>query len=297
VRKGGAPIPLTPGGLTPGASPGSPGSPGIERLSFNQITADRASLAEAVEACARHGVPYIAVWRHKLAEAGLDRAVRLVRDAGLRVSSVCRGGMFPATSHAEREARIEDNRRAVDEAAALGAEVLVLVCGAAPPPERDIAAARRMVADGIARLVPYATERGVRLGIEPMHPAFAAERSCITTLREARCLAERFDAATVGLVADVYHIWWDPDLYEELARAAGRIVGFHVSDWLVPVQDVLMNRGVMGDGVIALRRIREAVDHAGYAGPIEVEIFNEAVWDTPLDVVLPLVKERYLAWV
>jgi len=297
VRKGGAPIPLTPGGLTPGASPGSPGSPGIERLSFNQITADRASLAEAVEACARHGVPYIAVWRHKLAEAGLDRAVRLVRDAGLRVSSVCRGGMFPATSHAEREARIEDNRRAVDEAAALGAEVLVLVCGAAPPPERDIAAARRMVADGIARLVPYATERGVRLGIEPMHPAFAAERSCITTLREARCLVERFDAATVGLVADVYHIWWDPDLYEELARAAGRIVGFHVSDWLVPVQDVLMNRGVMGDGVIALRRIREAVDHAGYAGPIEVEIFNEAVWDTPLDVVLPLVKERYLAWV
>ncbi len=273
------------------------GSPGIGRLSLNQITAERASLAEAVDACARHGVPYIAVWRHKLAETGLDRAVRLVRDAGLRVSSVCRGGMFPAPSHAEREARIEDNQRAVDEAAALGAEILVLVCGAAPPPERDIAAARRMVADGIARLVPYATERGVRLGIEPMHPAFAAERSCITTLREARCLAERFDSATVGLVADVYHIWWDPDLHEELARAAGRIVGFHVSDWLVPVQDVLMNRGVMGDGVIALRRIREAVDHAGYTGPIEVEIFNEAVWGTPLDTLLPLVKERYLACV
>ena len=272
-------------------------SPGIARLSLNQITTERASLAEAVEACARHGVPYIAVWRHKVAETGLDRAVRLVRDAGLRVSSVCRGGMFPAPSHAEREARIEDNRRAVDEAAALGAEILVLVCGAASPPERDIAAARRMVADGIARLVPYATERGVRLGIEPMHPAFAAERSCITTLREARCLAERFDSATVGLVADVYHIWWDPDLYEELARAAGRIVGFHVSDWLVPVHDVLMNRGVMGDGVIALRRIREAVDHAGYAGPIEVEIFNEAVWGTPLDALLPLVKERYLACV
>ena len=137
------------------------GSPGISRLSFNQITAGRASLADAVDACARHGVPYIAVWRHKLAETGLERAVRLVRDAGLRVSSVCRGGMFPAASPAEREARIEDNRRAVDEAAALGAEVLVLVCGAAPPPGRDIAAARRMVADGIARLVPRSEERRV----------------------------------------------------------------------------------------------------------------------------------------
>src|SRR6266576_355454 len=171
-------------------------------------------------------------------------------------------------------------------------------CGAAPPPGRDIAAARRMVADGLARLAPYAAERGVRLGIEPMHPAFAAERSCITTLREARCLAECFDPATVGSVADVYHIWWDPDLYEELGRAAGRLVAFHVSDWLVPVQDVLMNRGMMGDGVIELRRIREAVERAGYGGgPIEVEIFNEAVWSTPLDALLPLVKERYLACV
>jgi sugar phosphate isomerase/epimerase len=152
-----------------------------------------------------------------------------------------------------------------------------------------------MVADGIAALAPYARERGVRLGIEPMHPAFAAERSCITTLREARCLAERFEPTTVGLVADVYHIWWDPDLYEELARASGRLLGFHVSDWLVPVANVLMNRGMMGDGVIELRRIREAVERAGYAGPIEVEIFNEAVWSMPLDTLLPLVKERFLA--
>ena len=278
-----------PGGLTPGP-------PAIARLSFNQITAERASLAEAVDACARHGVPYIAVWRNKLAETGLDRAVRLVRDAGLRVSSVCRGGMFPAASPAEREARIEDNRRAVDEAAALGAEVLVLVCGAAP--DRDIAAARRMVADGITELVPYAQKRGVRLGIEPLHPAFAAERSCITTLREARCLAERFDPATVGIVADVYHIWWDPEVFDEIARAASRLVGFHVSDWLVPVHNVLMNRGVMGDGVIELRALRAAVEQAGYAArPIEVEIMNETVWNMPLDTLLPLIKERYLACV
>ena len=267
--------------------------PAIDRLSFNQITAERASLAEVVEACVRHGVPAVAVWRHKLAETGLERAGRLVRDAGLRVSSVCRGGMFPAATREERNARIEDNRRAVDEAAALGAGLLVLVCGAAP--DKDIAAARRMVADGIAALAPYARERGVRLGIEPMHPAFAAERSCITTLREARCLAERFEPATVGIVADVYHIWWDPDVYEELARASGRLLGFHVSDWLVPVENVLMNRGMMGDGVIELRAIRTAVERAGYAGPIEVEIFNAAVWSMPLDALLPLVKERFLS--
>ena len=267
----------------------------ITRLSLNQITTEHASLGETVDACARHGVPYVAVWRHKLAETGVERAVRLIHDAGIRVSSLCRGGMFPALTAAERAARIEDNRRAVDEAAALGAEVLVLVCG--PAPDRDIAAARRMVADGIAALVPYAAERHVRLGIEPLHPAFAAERSCITTLHEARALATKFDAATVGIVADVYHIWWDPALYDELAGATGRLVGFHVSDWLVPVRDILMNRGLMGDGVIELRRIREAVERAGYLGAIEVEIFNQAVWNTPLDTLLPLIKERYLACV
>jgi sugar phosphate isomerase/epimerase len=265
----------------------------VARLSLNQITTERASLGDAVEACARHGVPYVALWRHKLAETGVDRAARLVRDAGVRVSSVCRGGMFPAATVAERAARIDDNRRAVDDAATLGADVLVLVCG--PAPDKDIAAARRMVADGIAELAPYARERGVRLGIEPLHPAFAAERSCITTLREARCLAERFDPTTVGVVADVYHIWWDPEVFDEIARAAGRLVGFHVSDWLVPVHDVLMNRGMMGDGVIELRPIRTAVERAGYAeGPIEVEIMNEAVWNTPLDTLVPLMKERYL---
>ena len=274
---------------------GETASPGISRLSFNQITAGRATLKEVVEACARHGVPYVAVWRHKLAQVGVKAAACLLRDAGVRVSSVCRGGMFPASTREERAARIEENRRAVDEAAELGAGVLVLVCGAAP--DRDIAAARRMVADGIAELVPYARERGVRLGIEPMHPGFAAERSCITTLREARRLAEQLDLSSVGVVADVYHIWWDPELYDQLARAAGRLVGFHVSDWLVPVHDVLMNRGLMGDGVIELCRIRAAVERAGYAGPIEVEIFNQAVWDTPLESLLPLLKERYLSCV
>jgi sugar phosphate isomerase/epimerase len=261
-------------------------------LSFNQATAERASLAEVVDACAREGVPYISIWRHKLAVIGVDAAARLVRDAGLRVSSLCRGGMFPAPSAAERAARIEDNHRAIDEAAAIDAEVLVLVCGAAP--DRDIAGAREMVADGIAAIAPYARERGVRLGIEPLHPAFAAERSCITTLREARLLAERI-GADVGVVVDVYHVWWDPERTAEIARRGPRLVGYHQNDWLVPAQNVLMNRGMMGDGVIELRRIRGEVERAGYHGPIEVEIFNERIWATPLDELVRLTKERFVA--
>jgi sugar phosphate isomerase/epimerase len=262
-----------------------------DRLSFNQATAERASLPAVVEACARGGISFISIWRHKLAETGVERAARLIGDAGLRVSSLCRGGMFPALGAAERAARIDDNRRAIDEAAAIGAEVLVLVCGAAA--DRDIAAAREMVADGIAAIAPYAAECGVRLGIEPLHPAFAAERSCITTLREARLLAERLGPA-VGVVVDVYHVWWDPERAEEIARLGDRIVGYHVNDWLVPATNVLMNRGMMGDGVIELRRIRGEVERAGYGGPIEVEIFNERIWEMPLDELVRLTRERFV---
>jgi sugar phosphate isomerase/epimerase len=262
-----------------------------DRLSFNQITADRAGLEDVAASCARHGVRHIGVWRHKLAETGLETASRIIRDAGLSVSSVCRGGMFPAATRVDRETRIDDSRRAIDEAAALGAPVLVLVCG--PAPDRDIDAARRMVEEGIAAIVPHAAACRVRLGVEPLHPAFAAERSCITTLREARILAQRFDADTVGVIADVYHIWWDPELYDELARTGDRLVGFHVSDWLVPSTNVLMNRGMMGDGVIELRRIREAVERVGYRGPVEVEIFNERIWSAPVDEIVATTRARF----
>jgi sugar phosphate isomerase/epimerase len=261
-------------------------------LSFNQATAERASLREVVESCARHEVPYVSVWRHKIAETGVEAAAKLIRDAGLKVSSVCRGGMFPALTAAEREAKIDDNLRAIDDAATLGAEVLVLVCGAAP--DRDIAAARAMVADGIAAIAPYARERGVRLGIEPLHPAFAAERSCITTMKEARAISEQFDAANVGVVVDVYHVWWDPDRAQEIAALGDRIAGYHVNDWLVPVKNVLMNRGMMGDGVIELRRIRGEIERAGYRGPIEVEIFNETIWEQPVDELVRQTRERFV---
>jgi sugar phosphate isomerase/epimerase len=266
-----------------------------KRLSLNQITTERYNLVDVVEACARRQIPSVAIWRHKIAETGLRESRRHVRDAGLHVSSVCRGGMFPAPTEVERQARLDDNRRAIDEAAELGADVLVLVCG--PAPDRDIEGARSMVADGISKLVTYAQDRGVRLGIEPLHPMFAGDRSVIVTLAEATDLAMKFDSAVVGVVVDVYHVWWDPQLYTEIDRAKGRIFGFHVSDWPVPLPDTLMGRGMMGDGVIELRRIRSAVDRAGFSGPIEVEIFNHDIWKMDVDSVLELMRQRYLQFV
>jgi sugar phosphate isomerase/epimerase len=264
----------------------------VRRLSFNQATAEKSTLREVIESCARHDVPSISIWRHKLAELGVAEAAKLVRDAGIAVSSVCRGGMFPAPTEGARQERIDDNLRAIDEAAAVGAEVLVLVCG--PSSDRDITEARAQVAEGIAAIAPHAAASGVRLGIEPLHPAFAGDRSCITTLREARLLSERFDSATVGVVVDVYHVWWDPERDAEIALLGDRIAGYHVNDWLVPARDVLLGRGMMGDGVIELRAIRTAVEKAGYRGPIEVEIFNEAIWARPLDDVMELTKTRFV---
>jgi sugar phosphate isomerase/epimerase len=215
----------------------------------------------------------------------------MIRDSGLRVSSLCRGGFFPAATRSERLERIDDNRRAIDQAAELGASCVVLVCG--PAPDRDIDGARTMVAEGIAAIVPHARDRGVRLGIEPLHPMFAADRSVIVTLAEALDLASQFDPANVGIVVDVFHVWWDPRLYAELRRAAGRIHGFHISDWAVPLPGVVTGRSMMGDGVIELRRIRNAVDDTGYHGPIEVEIMNEQIWAQPIDQTFEQMVRRY----
>ena len=198
------------------------------RLSFNQITANHLSLAAAVEACAAAGIGWFGPWRHKLVA---DAAAR-IRESGLRVSSLCRGGFFPADGDAGQAERAQDNRIAVEQAAELGTDVLVLVCG--PAPDGDLESARRQVLEGIEALLPHAAEHGVRLGIEPLHPMMIAERSVVVTLAQALDLAERFDPATVGVVIDAYHVWWDPELERQIARAAGRILGYHVSDWLSP---------------------------------------------------------------
>lgn len=267
----------------------------LTRLSLNQMTTEQWNVQQAVDGCARHGIPFIGLWRHKVAETGLAESARIVRDAGVKVSSLCRGGMFPAATKAEREARIDDNRRAVDEAAELGTDTLVLVCG--PAPDRDLRAARQMVRDGIEAVLPYAQERGVKLGIEPLHPMFAGDRSVIVSLAQALDIAEQFAPDEVGVIVDVYHVWWDPAVEKEIARSAGRILGFHVNDWLVPTPDMLYGRGMMGDGVIEIRRYREAVEQAGYAGPIEVEIFSRTFAAMDGDAVLEQMCQRYLAHV
>ncbi|WP_066192193.1 MULTISPECIES: sugar phosphate isomerase/epimerase family protein [Gracilibacillus] len=263
-----------------------------DRLSLNQITTDQWNLEQAVDGCLRHEIPWISVWRHKIEEIGLKQAKKLIQDAGLSVSSICRGGMFPAATAKERGERLDDNKRAIEEAAELGTDTLVLVCG--PSAGRDIATARLQVAEGIDHLVPYAKDYGVKLAIEPLHPMFAADRSVINTLNQASNIAERYQPSEVGVIVDVYHVWWDPQLYQEMDRAKGRILGFHVSDWKVPMPDMFKGRAMMGDGVIEINRMRQAVEQAGYHGPIEVEIINQSLWDRPGDEVLAEVKQRFL---
>jgi sugar phosphate isomerase/epimerase len=262
----------------------------LDRLSLNQITTQRWDLQQAVDGCVRNEVPWIGVWREKIHEFGAEHSARLIRDAGLKVSSVCRGGFFPAPTEGERKARIDESRRAIEEAALLGASTLVLVCG--PPFDKDLAGARAMVAEGIAALVPDAAAHKVKLGIEPLHPMMLGQRSVICTLAEANALAGQFHAEHVGVVVDVFHVWWDPTLYSEIARAAGRILGFHISDWVEPLPDIIYGRAMPGDGLIDLRRIHQAVFEAGYRGPIEVEILNTAIWERPGDEVLREMKER-----
>ncbi len=255
-------------------------------MSFNQMTADQLPLAEAAALCADAGIRWFAPWRHKVAEVGAAEARRILDGHGLRVSSLCRGGFVLAAGEAE------DNRRAVEEAATLGTDVLVLVCG--PPEGADVDGARARIADGIERLLPFAADHGVRLAIEPLHPMMISERSAIVTLGEAVDLAERFDAHRVGVVVDAYHVWWDPRLYEEIARAGRRILGYHVADWLVPTTDRLQGRGMMGDGVIELKRIRAAVEDAGYDGPIEVEVINREAWARPGDELVAEACDAFL---
>jgi sugar phosphate isomerase/epimerase len=269
---------------------------GLDRLSLNQATVKHLSLAEAAALCVRHDIPAIGLWRDRVAEAGLDQAAALVRHAGLHVSSLCRGGFFTQADADGRAAARADNRAALAEAAELGADALVLVCGGLVPGRRDLGLARRMVADAIGGLVPEAQRLGVRLGIEALHPMFCADRSVIASLGEAVDLALGFPADAVGVVVDTYHVWWDARVAAEIARAAGRIVSYQVCDWVLPwPADVLLGRGHLGDGVIDFGPISAAVAAAGYDGYVEVEIFNADVWAAPPDRTAAVVRDRFAA--
>ncbi|MCA9838404.1 MAG: sugar phosphate isomerase/epimerase [Trueperaceae bacterium] len=272
--------------------------PDINRLSLNQYTTFNWTVKEALEGCARAHLDYACLWRDKILAQGVEESARIAKELGIKISSLCRGGMFPAATREERQKRIDDNLRAIDECATLETDTLVFVCGGLH--SKDLDGARQMVYDGLAAITPYAQERGVKLGIEPLHPMYAADRNVIVTLGQANDFALRLNKefsqyeTPVGVVIDVFHVWWDPTVYDEIKRAEGHIFGFHVCDWITPLPDTLKGRGMMGDGWIEIRRLREAVEEAGYTGPIECEIFNQELWDRNGDEVLELMKERYL---
>jgi sugar phosphate isomerase/epimerase len=273
---------------------------GLRWLSLNWATVrQKWDMAQAIEGCARHGIPAIAPWREPVQALGVKETARRLGDAGLKVTGYCRGGMFTAADAAGRRAAIEDNCRAIDEAAALGAECLILVAGGLPAGSKDLEGTRAQVRDGIAAILPHARAAGVPLAIEPLHPMQAADRCIVNTLKYSNDLCDALDpsnAGGLGVAVDVYHVWWDPELAEQIARAgaAGRILGFHVCDWRLPTRDLVFDRAMMGDGAIDIRKIRAMVEAAGYAGFIEAEIFSkDDWWQRDPDEVLRIVAERY----
>lgn len=261
------------------------------RLSINQRSVPSLSIPALIAACERHGYCNVGLWREPVAETGSAAVARLVASAGVRVTSLCRGGWFLAPDAAARRERADDNRRAVDEAAEIGADCLALVCG--PALGKDLAAARREVADAIAVLAEYAREIGVPLALEPMHPLYCADRSVVVTLAQATAIA-RGAGPGVGVLLDSYHLWWDPDLEAALADASDLVEGLQLADWLAPPPHHLNGRGMLGEGTIDLRRFCQRVEElTAYRGPIEVEIFNEELWAADPDIVLARIAASF----
>lgn len=250
-------------------------------------------LEVAVREYADAGVAAITVWREHLEPAGANESAKVLNDSGLAVASLCRGGFFPSTSAAERARAIDSNREAIDEAKAIGAPLVVLVCGAAPDQPLDVS--RGQIADGIAAVLPHAIDAGVRLAVEPLHPMYADTRSAINTLAQANDLVEQLGSPNVGVAVDVYHTWWDPHLAAEIQRAGDSIFAFHVCDWRVPTRDMLNDRALMGEGCIPIRQIRTWVEATGFDGVVEVELFSEEYWERNQTVFLEQIVRAYQA--
>jgi len=273
----------------------------LDLCSINTATlGNREKISTVIDAAARHGYGAICPWRRDLQDENVAAIARQIRDARLTVSGYCRSTYFPARTRQELEANIADNIKAVTDAATLGAACFVLVVGSLPEGSRDLTAARAQVDDGVLRLLEHAKKVGIRLALEPLHPMYAGDRSCLNTLQQALDLAEKIEPGSpsppsLGVAVDVYHVWWDPDLAREITRAgkANRLFGYHVCDWLVPTRDLLTDRGMMGDGVIDLRMIRALMESANYNGPVEVEIFSSLDWwKRPMNDVLAICSER-----
>lgn len=270
----------------------------LSRFSINQMTVKQLSLPELVAACGELGIGNVGLWREPVQSYGVEETAKLVRDAGLTVTTLCRGGFLTAIDPDERAAALADNRRAVDEAATLGTDTLVLVSGGLPAGSKDLRGARERIADALTVLGPYAEEHGVKLAIEPLHPMYASDRCVVSTLTQALDLAERFPAHQVGVTVDTYHIWWDDNAPAQIARAGagGRIHTFQLADWTTPLPEGVLNgRGQVGDGAIDMREWQGYVEAAGYTGAIEVELFNDVLWTRDGREVLAETAERFVS--
>ncbi|WP_448785807.1 sugar phosphate isomerase/epimerase family protein [Brucella intermedia] len=264
-----------------------------ERLSLNTATVrSQWNLQQCVDGCLRYGFGGIAPWRDKIHEIGLDNAARIIRESGLRVSGLCRGGWYTAQG-ALTNSVIDDNKRAVDEAVAINADCLVMVVGGLAEGSKDIAAARDIVSEGLARTLEYARTVDMPIAIEPLHPMYAADRACVNTVKQALDICDALGNG-IGVAVDVYHVWWDPGLLPQLKRAGKeRLLAFHLCDWLVPTRDLLTDRGMMGDGVIDLRGLRAAVEAEGFDSLNEIEIFSELNWwKRDADYVMQIIADR-----
>jgi sugar phosphate isomerase/epimerase len=266
---------------------------GLSRLCLHTITTKPWSIEEAARNYAAAGVKGITVWRDTLQGRDIRGAGEMLRQQGLEIVSLCRGGFFPSRDPHKRSAAIDENRRAIDEAFNLGTDKIVLVCGA--DPTQSLEDSRKQIYDGIAAIIPEAGDAGVRLAIEPLHPMFADTRSAINTLAQANDMAEALDSKWVGVAVDVYHLWWDPALESEIQRCGrnNNLVAFHICDWKSPTTDMLNDRGLMGEGCIPLKKIRSWVEDAGFNGYIEVEIFSNEYWKMDQTVFLKKIVKAY----
>lgn len=267
--------------------------PDLSRLCIHTITTKQWAIETAAAKYATAGVKGISVWRDTLAGRDINKTGRLLRDNGLSVVSLCRGGFFPGKTAAERTKAIDDNRLAIAEAHALGAPLIVLVCGAVPG--QPLTESRKQILDGIAALLPDCQAAGIKLAIEPLHPMYADNRSAVNTLAQANDMVEALKSPFVGVAADVYHIWWDPALEQEIARCGrlNALFAYHVCDWRTPTLDLLNDRGLMGEGCIPLRQIRTWVEAAGFKGFNEVEVFSTRLWAMNQDEYLKKIIQAY----
>lgn len=267
----------------------------FNRLCIHTMTNKPWTLKECIDGYAAAGVPAVTVWRQVVEAVGTKQAAMMLGESGLRVTSLCRGGFFPAASAGKRQAAIDDNKAMIDMAAEIGAPLIVLVCGA--DPTLPLEESRKQITEGIAAILPYAQAAGVRLGIEPLHPMYAGDRSAVNTMGQANDMVEALGHPNIGVAVDVYHLWWDPALEAEIRRCGDKIFAFHVCDWRTPTRDLLTDRGLMGEGCIDIPRIRGWVEAAGFGGDIEVEIFSEEFWAMEQMQYLEKIKAAYLAHV